>query len=127
MATRPRTSLTIALVLLLLLGVGHLFVPFVAGANKIPSLVVYGDVALGALSLVAAFGLFKGARWGQILTLIIAVLNVVSAAPGVVAAPNQALHVAAAVYLVLSLVIFGLVALPAGRAGQPKQAPRVQG
>lgn len=108
-------SLTVAFVLLLLLGVGHLFVPLVPDANKIPLVVVYGDVALGAISLVAAFGLFKRARWGLILTLVIAVLNLVSAAPGVVTAPNLALHVVTAAYVVLSLVIAGLVAYPAMR------------
>lgn len=115
MSTRSRTSLMAALVVLVLLGVGHLFMPFVPDADKIPRLVVYGDVVLGAVSLVAAFGLFKLAQWGIILTLIISALNILSAAPGVVAAPNAGLHVIAAVYLVLSLVIIALVVFPSER------------
>lgn len=115
MRSRSRTSLQAALVLLVLLGVGHLFVPFVPDADKIPPLVVYGDVALGAASLVAALGLLKPTRWGLLLTLIIAILNVVSAAPGVVAAPNWGLRVVTTVYVVVSLVIIALVALPSLR------------
>jgi hypothetical protein len=115
MRIRSRTSLKVALAMLVLLGVGHLFVPFVPDADKIPLLVVYGDVVLGAASLVAAFGLLKPTQWGLILTLIIAILNVLSAAPGVVAAPNSGLRVVATVYLVVSLVIIALLALSSER------------
>lgn len=123
MTSRPRLSLTVALALMLLLGAGHLFVSFAPDASQIPLVVVYGDMALGLLSLVAAFGLAKRARWGQVLTLVIAVLTVVSAVPGVVAAPNLALHVITAAYLVLSLVIFGLVAVPSNRGAFAPQTP----
>ncbi len=115
MNTRVRASLMVALVLLALLGVGHLFVPFAPDADKIPPLVRYGDVALGAVSLIAAFGLWKRAQWGRVLTLTIASLNVLSAAPGVVAAPNAALRVITAVYVVASLVIIALVVASAER------------
>ncbi len=115
MSIRSRTSLMAALVMLVLLGVGHLFVPFVPDADKIPSLVVYGDVVLGVASLVAAFGLLKATQWGLILTLIIATLNVLSAAPGIVAAPNPWLRVVTTVYLVVSLVIIALAVLPTER------------
>lgn len=115
MNARVRTSLMVALVLLVLLGVGHLFVPFAPDADKIPPLVRYGDVALGAVSLIAAFGLWRRVQWGRVLTLVIASLNVLSAAPGVVAAPNAALHVIAAVYVILSLVIIALLAFSSER------------
>ncbi len=124
MNTKHPTSLLVALVLLVLLGVGHLFVPWVPDADKIPPVVVYGDVALGVISLVAAFGLWKLTRWGLILTLIISALNVLSAAPGVVAAPNPGLHVVAAVYVVLSVLIIVLVGLPSARqASAAARAP----
>jgi hypothetical protein len=112
MRIRSRTSLKAALAMLVLLGVGHLFVHFVPDADKIPLLVVYGDVVLGAASLVAAFALLKPTQWGLILTLIIAILNVLSAAPGVVVAPNAGLRVVTTMYLVVSLVMIALVALP---------------
>lgn len=114
--------------LLALLGVGHLFVPFAPDAEKIPSVVVYGDVALGAVSLVAAFGLLKLARWGRVLTLIVAALNILSAAPGVVAAPNLALHIVTVAYVVLSLVIIALtlVGLSSGRNSPAQDAVAVR-
>lgn len=115
MNARVRGSLVVALVLLVLLGVGHLFVPFAPDADKIPSLVRYGDVALGVVSLIAAFGLLRRAQWGRVLTLVVASLNVLSAAPGVVAAPNAALQVIAAVYVVLSLAMLALVWFSAER------------
>jgi hypothetical protein len=112
--------------MLVLLGVGHLFVPFVPDADKIPLLVVYGDVVLGAASLVAAFGLWKPTHWGLILTLIIATLNVLSSAPGVVAAPTFGLRVVTTVYLVVSLVIIALVALPSPRTPAVRRASALQ-
>jgi hypothetical protein len=124
--TRPQTSVTFALIILVLLGVGHLFVPLAPDADKIPSVVVYGDVALGVVSLVAAYGLLKLTRWGRILTLIVAALNVLSAAPGVVSAPNQELRVVTAVYVVLSLVIIALVAWPSARKPSARRAPAAQ-
>lgn len=126
MNTRPQPSVTFALIVLVLLGVGHLFVPFAPDADKIPSVVVYGDVVLGVVSLVAAYGLFKLTRWGRILTLIVAALNVLSAAPGVVSAPNLELRVVTAMYVVLSLVIIALVARPSELKPSAQRATAAQ-
>lgn len=126
MNTRPQPSVTFALIVLVLLGVGHLFVPFAPDADKIPSVVVYGDVVLGVVSLVAAYGLFKLTLWGRILTLIVAALNVLSAAPGVVSAPNLELRVVTAMYVVLSLVIIALVARPSELKPSAQRAPAAQ-
>lgn len=126
MNTRRQPSVTFALIVLVLLGVGHLFVPFAPDADKIPSVVVYGDVVLGVVSLVAAYGLFKLTRWGRILTLIVAALNVLSAAPGVVSAPNLELRVVTAMYVVLSLVIIALVARPSELKPSAQRATAAQ-
>ncbi len=126
MNTRPQPSVMFALIVLVLLGVGHLFVPFAPDADKIPSVVVYGDVVLGVVSLVAAYGLFKLTLWGRILTLIVAALNVLSAAPGVVSAPNLELRVVTAMYVVLSLVIIALVARPSELKPSAQRATAAQ-
>lgn len=115
MTLKRSTFLLAALTLLVLLGVGHLTVPFVPDADKIPPLVRYGDVALGVLSLVAGFGLWTLQRWGIILTVIIAALNIASAAPGMIAAPSLALQVVTVAYVVLSLLIIVLVLLRSER------------
>ncbi len=113
-STRPM-SLVVALALLALMGVGHLFVPFVPDAAKIPAFVVYGDVVLGLIGLVAAIGLWRLKQWGLVLSLIILALNIVSAAPGMFAAPNVGLQVVTAVYALLSLVSIALLGLPSAR------------
>lgn len=108
-------SLAVALALLTLMGVGHLFVPFVPDAAKILAFVVYGDVVLGLIGLVAAIGLWRLKRWGLVLSLIILALNIVSAAPGMFAAPNVGLRVVTAVYAMLSVVSIALLGLPSAR------------
>jgi hypothetical protein len=110
MAIKRTTALVVALALLLLLGIGHMFAPFVPDAAKIPPFVRYGDVVLGILSLITAIGLWNLQRWATVLATIIAALNIVSAAPGVVAAPNATLRAVTVAYVVLSLVIIILLA-----------------
>lgn len=122
MTLKRSTFLLTAFTLLVLLGVGHLTVPFVPGADKIPPLVRYGDVALGVLSLVAGFGLWNLQRWGVVLTVIIAALNIASAAPGMIAAPSRALQVVTVAYVVLSLLIIVLVMLRSERMGAASRA-----
>jgi hypothetical protein len=113
-AKRPAT-LTIAIILLALLSLGNMPAPFEPGVEKIPPPVVYGAVVLGIMGLFAVNGLWKLKRWGIVLTIIVSVLNALSAAPGIAAAPNGLLHVLATLYVVLSIVIIVLVVLPATR------------
>ena len=122
MATKRTAALVAALVLLLLLGIGHMFVPFVPDANKIPPFVRYGDVVLGILSVITTIGLWNLKRWATVMTSIIAALNIVSAAPGIVAAPNATLRAVTVAYVVLSLVIITLLAL---RSARRPTVPRI--
>lgn len=57
MIVKNSAALRAALVLFILLGLGHLMVPFLPDADKIPAIVRYGDVALGVASLVGGYGL----------------------------------------------------------------------
>lgn len=107
-AKRP-AMLQIALVLFLLLGLGHLTVPFIPDADKIPAIVRYGDVALGLATLIVSYGLWRLSRWAIVATIVIAALNIASATPGVYFGPNQALQIIAAVYVALSALIIALV------------------
>jgi hypothetical protein len=113
--TKRPTTMLVALALLVILGIGHLFVPFMQGADKIPPVVVYGDVVLGVLSLITGVGLWNLKRWGVWLTFLIAALNIISAAPGVVAAPNVELRVITTVYVLVSLLIIVLMVIPTER------------
>jgi hypothetical protein len=77
--------------------------------------VVYLGVVLGIAGLVASAGLWMLRKWSIWLTIIVSVLNLLSAAPGVAFAPDIAFQVAAAVTVVVSALIIVLVVLPTSR------------
>jgi hypothetical protein len=54
-------------------------------------------------------------KWSIWLTIVVSVLNLLSAAPGVAFAPDEALQVAAVVTVVVSALIIVLVVLPTSR------------
>jgi len=70
---------------------------------------------LGVVGLVAVIGLWMLKKWGFGLTIVVSVLNILSAAPGVAFAPNAALQAAAAVGVVVPALIIVLVVLPTSR------------
>ncbi len=125
MKTKRPTSLLVALILLALLSLGNLVFLFLPGTNNIPAAIVYSGVVAGVIGLVAAFGLWKARRWGMILTIIVSAFNMLSAAPGVLVAPNPGLQVTAGAYVALSILIIVLVVLPSAR--QAYAAERVSG
>lgn len=125
MNTKRPVTLIIASTLLALLSLGNLPAPFFPGADKIPPPVVYGAVVLGIIGLVTAVGLWKLKGWGMILAIIVSVLNALSAAPGIAAAPNALLHVLATVYVALSIVMIVLVRLPSARKAYAAEQVRV--
>ena len=93
-----------AAVLLALLSVSNLLSPALP-TQGVPAFVVYLAVALGVAGLVAAGGPWAlGRRWGLWLTIAaVCVLNILSAAPGMLFAPNGALRVLSG----LTVVLFG--------------------
>ena len=110
---RPRpTSVTVAAVLLALSSLLNLVPLPVEG---VPAVVVYGALVLGVVGLVAAAGLWLLKRWGVWLAVAVSALNLLSAAPGIFAAPTAALRVAATTGVVVSALIIVLVVLPSSR------------
>ncbi len=115
MSTRP-TPVAVAAVLLALFSVLNLVSTLIpAFSSGVPALVVYGSAVLGLVGLVAAYGLWALKRWGVWLTIILSVLNILSAAPGIAFAPTTVLFVAAIVTVVGYALIIVLVVLPASR------------
>ena len=115
MRSRP-LPVTVAAVLLALfsaLSVVSIFVP--AFSEGVPAVVVYGGAVLGILGLVAAYGLWTLKRWSVWLTIILSVLNLLSAAPGIAFAPTTLLFVGALVTVVVSALIIVLVVLATSR------------
>jgi hypothetical protein len=114
MRTRPM-PITVAAVLQALFSLANLFSPLLFGSEDVPAVVIYGGIVLGIVGLVATFGLWMLRKWGVWLTIILSVLNILSAAPGVVFAPDTTLQVAATITVVGYAILIVLVVLPTSR------------
>jgi hypothetical protein len=82
------------------------------GGDSPPYFVLMLAVILGVVGIVAAYGCWKGMRWGVILTIIVNLLGGLSAAPGILFAPTTQLFVGASVSVVISIVIIVLCLWP---------------
>lgn len=114
MKTQRPTALTVAAILLALLSLPSLAFSLFA-SEGVPAFVVYSNVVLGVLGIVAAGGLLTLKRWAVRTTFVLCVLGVLLAAPGVVEAPTALLQVVAAAGIAGSALIFLLVVLPSSR------------
>ena len=112
-ATRP-LPVTIAVVLLALLSLANLLSPLMP-SEGVPAFVNYLGVVLGVLGLLGAAGLLLLKRWGLWLTVVVCVLNILSAAPGLAFAPTPMLRVLATVGVVGFAVVILLAVLPGPR------------
>ena len=113
MRARP-LPVTIAAILLVLFSLVNLLSPLLP-TEGVPASVVYLGVALGVAGLLAAAGLWMLKRWALWLTILVSVLNILSAAPGLAFAPNVVLRVAATVTVVGFALVILLVVLPNAR------------
>ena len=113
MHSRPM-PVTVAAILMILISLVGLPGPLLPGSEDVPGVVIYGGIVLGIVGLVAAVGLWMLKKWGFWLTIVVSVLNVLSAAPGVAFAPG-AVKAFAAVGVVIPALIIVLVVLPTSR------------
>ena len=113
MRARP-LPVTVAAILLVLFSLTNLLSPFLP-MEGVPAVVVYLGVALGVAGLLAAAGLWMLKRWALWLTIVVSVLNILSAAPGLAFAPKVVLRAAATVTVVSFAVVVLLVVLPTSR------------
>ena len=111
--SRPQT-VTVATILLALFSVLNVLFPFFP-VEGIPAAAVYTGVVAGAAGLVGAAGLWLLRKWGLGISVIVSVLNILDAAPGVAFAPNAALQVAATVTVLGFVLVLVLVVLPTSR------------
>src|SRR5215216_8119708 len=86
MRARP-LPVTVAVILLALLSLTNLLSPLFP-SEGVPAFVIYLGVVLGVVGLIAAAGIWMLKRWALWLTIIVCVLNILSAAPGIAIAPN---------------------------------------
>ena len=113
MRSRPQTVTVAAILLALFSVLNVLFAVF--PIEGIPEAAICIGVVAGAIGLVGAAGLWLLRKWGIWITIIVCVLNVLDAAPGIAFAPNTALQVAATLAVVGFVLIIVLVVLPSSR------------
>ncbi len=86
MKTQRPGPVTVAFALLVLLSVLNFVSPLLP--TDYPTIVLFLGGALGVVGLLAAAGLWQMRRWGLLLTIIVSVLNILLAAPGIFAEPH---------------------------------------
>jgi hypothetical protein len=114
MRSRP-LPVTVAAFLIALSSLLSLPGPLLPGSEGVPEVVLYSGIVLGIVGLVAAVGLWMLKKWSLWLTIVVSVLNILSAAPGVALAPNAALQAAATIGVLVPALIIVLVVLPTSR------------
>jgi uncharacterized membrane protein (DUF2068 family) len=72
-------------------------------------------VVLGVVGLIGALGLWMPKRWALWLTIVVSVLNILSAAPGLAFAPTPTMMVLATIGVVGFAVVILLAILPGPR------------
>jgi hypothetical protein len=112
MQGRP-LSVTVAVVLLALGSLANLLAPLILPAEA--GSVIYLIIVLGVLGLVAVGGLWMLKRWALWLTIVVSVLNILAAAPGLVFAPDLTARVLATIGVVGFAVVILLAVLPDSR------------
>jgi uncharacterized membrane protein (DUF2068 family) len=109
MRARP-LPVTVAAVLLALFSLANLL-----SLLMVPDGVLALVVVLGVAGLIGAAGLWMLKRWSVWLTIVVSVLNILLAAPGLVFVPNPTLRILAAVGVVGFAVVMLLAVLPGAR------------
>jgi hypothetical protein len=112
MRSRP-LPVTIAAILLVLGSLVNFLAPLMLPAEA--GSAVYIIVGLGALGLVAAGGLWMLKRWALWLTVVVAVLNILAAAPGLVFATDLSGRALATMGVVGFALVIVLAVLPGPR------------
>ena len=73
------------------------------------------DIVMLVLSVVAAIGLFKSKRWGAILAIVLAVLLILLAIPGLLRIFSAMILIENLVRILLAVAVIVLLLLPAAR------------
>src|SRR5215207_9320669 len=118
MRSRPPT-VTVAAILLVLLSLFGFPWPwlilFPGVGEAPPAFIYYSGIVLGIVGLLVAFGLWTLRTWGLWAAIIVAVLDLLTGAPGIVLGPNAGIRVTCAVLAIVTVLIIGLVVLPSSR------------
>jgi len=97
---------TVAAILLVLLSLSGFPWPWLIlfpGAEDPPAFIYYSGIVLGIVGLLVAFGLWTLRTWSLWATIIVAVLNLLTGAPGIVLGPNAGIRVTSAVLAIVTV------------------------
>ena len=131
MSSRP-LPVTVAAILLVLLSLTNfpsLFLFLFPAEEGPPAFILYSGYVVGIVGLVVAVGLWMLQKWSYWATIVVCVLNFLSAAPGLVMVSSAGLKALIAVTEVMAVLIIVLVVLPDSRralasADQPSSRVR---
>jgi uncharacterized membrane protein (DUF2068 family) len=115
--SRPM-AVTVAIVLSVLVIVANFATPALpsgSGDYTVPTFVIVVGVILAVIGIGAVIGLWMLRKWGMILTVVVSAINLLLAAPGIVAGPSTWIKIFSAVFVLASALIIVLVALPESR------------
>ncbi|HLL38439.1 MAG TPA: hypothetical protein VK357_02090 [Rubrobacteraceae bacterium] len=112
MRTRP-LPVTIAAILLVLLSLANFLAPLMLPPEA--GSIAYLIIAMGVLGLVAAGGLWMLKGWALWLTVVVSVLNILAAAPGLLFATEFMGRVLATIGVVGFALVILLAVLPGSR------------
>ena len=113
---RPRT-LVLGIALLALISVVNLVSVFIPTDEEgPPAFIIWAGVVLGLLGLGAAVALWQRRRWALWLAVVVLVLSILSAAPGIPFAPSTGWRIAALVGVIVGVVNLWLLLRPDARA-----------
>ncbi len=76
--------------------------------NSPPYTIILMAVLMAVVGIIGAYGLWKQQRWGIVLTIVANLVNGLSAAPGILFAPQPGLMVLATATVVITIVIIVL-------------------
>src|SRR5215211_6612619 len=114
MHARPQ-PVSIAAIVLALLSLPNVLYPLLALEGELVPL-IYLTVVFGVAGLIAAAGLWMLKRWALWLSIVVCLLGgIFSWAPVIPQAPTALYWGLAAVVVVSSIIIIGLVVLPTSR------------
>src|SRR5215210_128318 len=126
MHSRPPT-VTVAAILLVLLSLFGFPWPWLIlfpGAEDPPAFIYYPSIVLGIVGLLVAFGLWMLRTWSFWATIIVAGLNLLLGAPGIILGPNAGIRVTSAVLAIVTVLIIVVVVLPSSRRALATAAHR---
>ena len=78
-------------------------------SDQVPWPVVVLGFAIGALCLVSSYGVWRGQRWGVVLTIVLNAISFITGAPGIPFGPNAFVIIGSIIGCIGAVVIIYLL------------------